>query len=114
VYSNSAKEALLGVPARMLAEHGAVSEPVVRAMAEAVRARTGATWAVSITGIAGPSGGTPDKPAGTVWLACAGPQPTRARLAHFRGDRSQVRLASVYGALQMVREGLGLAPLSNQ
>jgi nicotinamide-nucleotide amidase len=69
--------------------------------------RSGATWSASITGIAGPDGGTPDKPVGTVWLALSGPSGTTARLAKYRGDRGQVRLQSAYGALQLVREALG-------
>lgn len=108
-YTNELKQALLGVPAEALRAGGAVSEPVVRAMAEGARQRIGATWAVAISGVAGPSGGTPDKPVGTVWLACAGPGGTTVRRALFRGDRGQIRLASVYAALQLVREGLGLA-----
>jgi nicotinamide-nucleotide amidase len=110
VYSNEAKQTLLAVSSDLLREHGAVSEPVARAMAEAVRARLHATWAVAITGIAGPGGGTPEKPVGTVWLACAGPDGTVAQLARLKGDRGQIRLASAFGALQLVREGLGVAP----
>jgi nicotinamide-nucleotide amidase len=106
-YSNGLKESALGVSRDLLQEHGAVSEPVVRAMAEGAMHRSGATWSASITGIAGPDGGTPDKPVGTVWLALSGPSGTTARLAKYRGDRGQVRLQSAYGALQLVREALG-------
>jgi nicotinamide-nucleotide amidase len=105
-YSYEMKESALGVPHEMLQQHGAVSEPVVRAMAEGARARTGATWAAAITGIAGPDGGTAEKPVGTVWLALSGPAGTRALLARYRGDRGQVRLQSAYGALQLLREAL--------
>ena len=72
-YSNAAKTALLGVPAALIATHGAVSEPVALAMAEGVRVRAGSTIGVGITGIAGPDGGTPDKPVGTVAIAVDGP-----------------------------------------
>jgi nicotinamide-nucleotide amidase len=105
-YSYEMKESALGVPHEMLQQHGAVSEPVVRAMAEGARARTGATWAAAITGIAGPDGGTAEKPVGTVWLGLSGPAGTRALLARYRGDRGQVRLQSAYGALQLLREAL--------
>jgi competence/damage-inducible protein CinA-like protein len=108
-YSNAMKESALGVPRALLEQHGAVSEPVVRAMAEGARQRSGATWAAAITGIAGPEGGTPEKPVGTVWLALAGARGTSAKLAKYRGDRGQVRLQSAYGALQMLREALGQA-----
>jgi nicotinamide-nucleotide amidase len=113
-YSNEAKQRLLGVPAELLATHGAVSEPVSRAMAEGARDRLRATWAIAITGVAGPGGATPDKPVGTVWLACSGPTGTVARLGRFQGDRAQIRLASTYGALQLVREELGIAPSTTQ
>jgi nicotinamide-nucleotide amidase len=106
-YSNALKESALGVPRDLLEQHGAVSEPVVRAMAEGARERSGATWSVAITGVAGPEGGTPEKPVGTVWLALCGPSGTSARRVHYRGDRGQVRLQSAYGALQLLREALG-------
>ena len=105
-YSYEMKESALGVPHEMLQQHGAVSEAVARAMAEGARARSGATWAPAITGIAGPDGGTPEKPVGTVWLALAGPGGTTAKLARYRGDRGQVRTQSAYGALQLLREAL--------
>jgi len=108
-YSNDLKQAALGVPRELLQQHGAVSEPVVRAMAEGARQRSGASWSAAITGIAGPDGGTPDKPVGTVWLALSGPRGTTARLAKYRGDRGQVRLQAAYGALQLLREALGPA-----
>jgi competence/damage-inducible protein CinA-like protein len=108
-YSNAMKESALGVAKELLDRHGAVSEPVVRAMAEGARQRSGATWAAAITGVAGPDGGTPDKPVGTVWLALCGAQGTTTRLGRFRGDRGQVRTQSAYGALQLLREALGRA-----
>ena len=100
----------LGVPDDVLRTDGAVSETCVRAMAAGARDRTGASWALAISGVAGPSGGTPEKPVGTVWMACSGPPGTVARMARLRGDRGQIRLASVFAALQLVREGLGLSP----
>ncbi len=106
-YSNQLKESALGVPRDLLQQHGAVSEPVARAMAEGARRRSGATWSPAITGVAGPDGGTAEKPVGTVWLALAGPGATTARLAHFRGDRGMVRVQSAYAALQLLREALG-------
>jgi nicotinamide-nucleotide amidase len=106
-YSNELKESALGVPRELLQHHGAVSEQVVRAMAEGARQRSGATWSAAITGIAGPDGGTPEKPVGTVWLGLSGPGGTTARLAKYRGDRGQVRLQAAYGALQLLRETMG-------
>jgi nicotinamide-nucleotide amidase len=106
-YSNEMKQSALGVSAELLRQHGAVSEPVVRAMAEGARERSGATWSAAITGVAGPDGGTPEKPVGTVWLGLAGPPGTVAKLSKFRGDRGQVRVQSAFGVLQMLREALG-------
>ena len=110
-YSNDLKERILGVPGETLRAHGAVSEEVARAMAEGARRVSGATWSPAITGIAGPDGGTPDKPVGTVWFALAGPGGTRTKLSHFRGDRGQVRMLSAYAALQLVREAIGAGAL---
>lgn len=102
-YSNEAKSELLGVDAALIAAHGAVSEPVARAMAEGVLARSKAQVAVAVTGIAGPGGGSPDKPVGTVWLAwaCQG-QPTRAAVQHLAGDRAEVRRQTCVVALDGV------------
>ena len=111
VYANSLKESALGVPAELLRAQGAVSEPVARAMAEGARRASGATWAAAITGIAGPDGGTAEKPVGTVWLALAGPATSRTKHSQYRGDRGQVRTLAAYGALQLVREALGAPPL---
>jgi len=110
-YSNELKERVLGVPNELLRAHGAVSEEVARAMAEGARRLSGATWCPSVTGIAGPDGGTPDKPVGTVWFALAGASGTRTKLSHFRGDRGQVRMLSAYAALQLVREAMGAPAL---
>src|SRR5262249_23942552 len=105
-YSNELKVKLLGVPQELIDGHGAVSEPVARAMAEGALRRTGAPWAAAAPGIAGPGGGTPEKPVGTVWLALAHQSGTIARLAKYRGDRAQVRMQSAFGALQLLRERL--------
>jgi len=98
-YANAAKTAMLGVPEALLEQHGAVSEPVARAMAEGARRASGAEIAIAITGIAGPDGSSQAKPVGTVWLAWAGPGGTRAECAAFRGNRESVRRQSIAGAL---------------
>ena len=103
-YSNHAKQELLGVTAQSLEEHGAVSEPVVREMVAGAVAITGADLAVAISGIAGPDGGTPDKPVGTVWFAWGrSPADTEAVVQVFSGDRDTVRRQAVLFALQGVR-----------
>lgn len=103
-YANEAKIGMLDVPAALIDTHGAVSEPVARAMAEAARAVSGADFAVAVTGIAGPDGGSPHKPVGTVWFAWAGPTGTRAERAWFDGDRESVRRQSIALALRGVLE----------
>jgi nicotinamide-nucleotide amidase len=105
-YTNELKTSALGVSEAVLEQHGAVSEPVVRAMAEGALSRSKATWAAAITGVAGPGGGSADKPVGTVWLGLAHASGTTARLVKYRGDRGQVRLQSAFGALQLLRERL--------
>lgn len=100
-YSNEAKTELLGVAPALIAQHGAVSEAVARAMAEGALQRAAVQWAVSVTGIAGPAGGSPDKPVGTVWIAWAAPgHDSRAQRHHFQGDRAQVRAQTCHAALQ--------------
>jgi nicotinamide-nucleotide amidase len=104
-YSNSLKIAFLDVPADLLTRHGAVSMPVVEAMAQGGLARTGSTVAVAVSGVAGPDGGTADKPVGTVWLAWAwrdadGTVRTEARRELFPGDRDEVRRWTVSVALE--------------
>lgn len=99
-YSNAAKDALLGVSSDLIATHGAVSEEVVRAMAEGARAQLGVDLAVAVSGIAGPDGGSADKPVGTVWLAWAAPRDTTAEHRIFAGDREAVRRQSVALAIQ--------------
>jgi nicotinamide-nucleotide amidase len=99
-YSNEAKQEMLGVEAGTLATHGAVSEPTAVAMANGALRRSHADWALSITGIAGPSGGTREKPVGTVCFAWAGPAGrTEVETRHFAGDRSAIRCQSVKHAL---------------
>ena len=100
-YSNEAKTDLLGVPGATLRRHGAVSRPVALAMAEGALARAPAGLALAVTGIAGPGGGSPDKPVGTVWLAWAvAGQPADAVLLQLDGDRASIRLQTVRHALQ--------------
>jgi nicotinamide-nucleotide amidase len=104
VYSNESKTALIDVPAGLIREHGAVSEPVAVALAEGIRARTGANLGVGITGIAGPSGGTPEKPVGTVAVAVIAPDgAARVRTFSFPGGRAQVKFHATQAALDMVR-----------
>lgn len=108
-YANEVKTAQLSVPARLIDEHGAVSEPVALAMAAGVRTALGADLGVAITGIAGPDGGTAAKPVGTVVVAVAG-QTSRVRTWSFPGDREAVRRHSTSAALDMLRrmiEGIG-------
>lgn len=100
-YSNQAKQQLLGVSGATLAQYGAVSEQTVREMAAGARRRAGADWAVAVSGIAGPGGGSPDKPVGTVWFGLAGPDDTaEAWVSRFDGDRAGVRRATVLLALE--------------
>ena len=101
-YHNDLKMSLLGVPEELIRTYGAVSEPVVLAMAHGARERLGADLAMSVSGIAGPTGGTPDKPLGTVWLAWSGPHGEHARRFHFEGDRQDVRCQAVRQALQEI------------
>jgi len=102
-YGNEAKAALAGVSPVLLEAHGAVSEPVARALAEGIRARSGATWGAGITGIAGPAGGTPEKPVGTVHLALAGPGGTGHWWRKYPGDRERVRRTAAHDLLNQLR-----------
>jgi nicotinamide-nucleotide amidase len=102
-YSNAAKTALLGVPAALITTHGAVSEPVAVSMAEGVRVRAGSTIGVGITGIAGPEGGTPDKPVGTVAIAVDGPWGTHVRTRALLGGREHIKFWATQAALDDVR-----------
>lgn len=105
-YSNPSKVELLGVEPGLLAAHGAVSAAVAEAMAAGVRERSGATFGLSITGIAGPDGGSDDKPVGLVYLSLVGPQGTRTRTARFFGDRQRIRYQASQAALEMLRRVL--------
>lgn len=104
-YSNTAKMRDLGVSARTLAEHGAVSEATVREMANGALLKTGVETAIAVSGIAGPDGGTAQKPVGTVWFAVATPEAqgaaTVCELRHFSGERDPVRRQSVDHALRL-------------
>jgi nicotinamide-nucleotide amidase len=106
-YSNEAKQALLDVRADSLAADGAVSESVVRQMATGVLGLSGADLGVAVSGVAGPDGGTPEKPVGTVWFAwaTAGGEPA-AECRHFTGDRESVRAQTVVYALRRLRQEL--------
>ena len=105
-YSNAAKTQLLGVPPELISAHGAVSEPVARAMASGAISHSEAQVAVAVTGVAGPSGGSPDKPVGTVWLAWAVNGHIEAERQQFSGDRQAVRQATVERALRGLIERL--------
>lgn len=103
VYSNELKQAFADVPEALLIEHGAVSEQVAGSLAEGIQARTGATYGLGITGVAGPGGGTEEKPVGLVWLALCGPGGVRTRRLQFPGDRAQVRRLAAFAGLELVR-----------
>lgn len=109
-YSNGAKESMLGVKNQTLAEHGSVSEPAVEEMAEGVLNLSGSDIAVAVSGIAGPSGGTDEKPVGTVWFAWAVRDGGKIRIEtsreHFDGDRELVRELTVAHAIQGVMDRL--------
>lgn len=107
MYSNALKTAMAGVPADVIAAHGAVSEVVAVALAEGIRSRTGADVTAGVTGIAGPGGGTPEKPVGTVAIAVLAPDaPARVRTFSFPGGRTQVKFSATQAALDMVRRAL--------
>lgn len=103
-YSNEAKTELLGVDAALIARHGAVSEPVVRAMAQGALAHSRAQVAVAVTGVAGPSGGSADKPVGLVWFGFALPGRVLTECRQFDGDRAAVRASTVQHALGRLAE----------
>ena len=104
VYSNLAKQEMLGVPEDLIAASGAVSEGVVRALAGNARQCAGADWAVAVSGVAGPSGGSAEKPVGTVWFAWSGPGVDEAERCLFAGDRASVRSQTVDHALARLVE----------
>lgn len=116
-YSNAAKEAILGVDGALLAEHGAVSEAVAAAMAAAVRERFGSDYALSTTGIAGPDGGSAEKPVGLVWIGLAGPEGVAARRFTFGKDRKANKIRSSQAAfnwlLATLRGNDAIVPLKD-
>ena len=105
-YSNEAKTELLDVPASLIATHGAVSEPVAVAMATGIRTRSGSHVGIGVTGIAGPGGGTPEKPVGTVAVAVATLDDSQVRTARYMGDREHIKFQASQAALDMVRRML--------
>jgi competence/damage-inducible protein CinA-like protein len=102
-YSNELKNKIAGVPMTLIEEHGAVSKPVAQAMAEGIRKRSGASIGLGITGIAGPSGGTTEKPVGLVFIALADERSAQIREFRFPGSRERVRLLASQAALEMIR-----------
>jgi nicotinamide-nucleotide amidase len=109
-YANAVKLRELGVPQAVLDAQGAVSEPVARAMAEAARTRFGTDYGVGITGIAGPGGGTPEKPVGLVWFALAAPEGTTAHRSIFPGSREEIRARAAQTGLYLLYRRLGTVP----
>ena len=101
-YDNGPKIELLGVPPALLAQHGAVSEPVARAMALGAAERFGVGAALSVTGIAGPGGGTPSKPVGTVWFGCALDGTVETRRVLLAGTRHEIRARAAQAALLLL------------
>jgi nicotinamide-nucleotide amidase len=110
-YDDAVKRRVLGVPDELLREHGAVSEPVVRAMASGARQLLQADAALAITGIAGPDGGTADKPVGTVWIALDLRGHVESRLLRLWGDREEIRQRSAQWALELLRQRLDAPPV---
>ena len=105
-YSNAAKTEMLGVAPTLIAQHGAVSEEVVQAMAAGAITRSSARVAIAVSGIAGPAGGTPDKPVGTVWIAWSTPEHLWQTCWHMAGSRQQVRQQTLITALQQLLQSL--------
>jgi nicotinamide-nucleotide amidase len=99
-YSSAAKKGALSLSEDLLSKHGAVSESAVVSMAKNALGKAGTEFSVAVSGVAGPDGGTEDKPVGTVWFAWIGPQTIRAECCHFDGDRESVRRKSVARALE--------------
>ena len=109
-YSNAAKTELLGVDATLIAQHGAVSEPVARAMAFGAIRHSHAQVSVAVTGVAGPAGGSLDKPVGTVWFAWSVSGSLHSEMRRFDGDRASVRQATVHHAIGKLLILLGQNP----
>lgn len=105
-YNDHEKQQLLGIPKDLLDAHTAVSEPVARAMAEAAKSNTGSTYALSVTGFAGPDGGTKENPVGTVFIGVAGLRETKVRRIQYGLDRGRIRLLSTQAALDLLRREL--------
>jgi nicotinamide-nucleotide amidase len=110
VYSNRAKEEMLGVPAALLKSHGAVSAPVAEAMAAGVCRLSGSPCGIAVTGIAGPDGGTPAKPVGSVFIAAAVPSGVEVKRCHFSGGREAIKWQSAQAALDLLRRRLLRSP----
>ncbi len=105
-YANEVKTNVLGVPREILERHGAVSREVAEAMASGARRIFGADYAVSTTGIAGPGGGTPEKPVGTVWIAVADTDDVTSQIFNFHGSRTENMESAVAAAIEMLAEKL--------
>lgn len=112
-YSNEVKMDLLGVRRDSILNQGAVSSEVALQMAQGVRAKLKTLWSVSVTGIAGPTGGSQEKPVGTVWFAVSGPDFDQAQLKQFSGDRSRIQEQSVEYALEFLAEVLKTVTMNN-
>ena len=106
VYADALKYAFAGVPPELIAEHGAVSAAVAEALARGIRIRTGATLGLGVTGIAGPGGGTEEKPVGLVYIALSDAQKTECLERNIRGDRARVREFTTQQALDLIRKRL--------
>jgi len=106
VYSNELKTQFANVPKALINQHGAVSREVAAAMAEGIRKRCLASYGVGITGVAGPAGGTEQKPVGLVYIALAGEEGTQVVERNFPGDRTRIRQFSALQALEMIRRAL--------
>ncbi|MFH0917963.1 MAG: CinA family protein [Candidatus Omnitrophota bacterium] len=101
-YSNKSKERILGIPEKTIAKYGAVSAQVARLMAQNIRKKTSTDWGLSITGIAGPSGATPDKSVGTVYICLSGKNKNICRKFNFSGNRENIRKKSTQNALHLL------------
>lgn len=110
-YNNSVKQALLNVPQEIIAKHGAVSAEVVRIMAREARSRIGATFGVAVSGVAGPDGGSAEKPVGTFFVGVSGPQGAREVRCFYPGERATVRMYATYVALDLIRRELEAFPI---
>ena len=109
-YSNAAKTDMLGVDAALIKHHGAVSEPVAKAMAQGALLHSRAQVSVAVTGVAGPGGGSAEKPVGTVWFAWAWPHGVSTECCHFAGDRAAVRQSTLQHALEILVRRLETLP----